>query len=54
MNTKKINEQAIESLKTYFNEGKILLKKMLHHLLKIKLKLSLMKKLLIMKLNYMN
>ena len=50
MNTKKINEQAIESL----TKVKILLKKMLHHLLKIKLKLSLMKKLLIMKLNYMN
>ena len=26
MNTKKINEQAIESLKTYFNEGKDLIK----------------------------
>ena len=25
MNTKKINEQAIESLKTYFNEGKDLI-----------------------------
>ena len=54
MNTKKINEQAIESLKLILTKVKILLKKMLHHLLKIKLKLSLMKKLLIMKLNYMN
>ena len=26
MNTKKINEQAIESFKTYFNEGKDLIK----------------------------
>ena len=40
MNTKKINEQAIESLKTYFNEGKDLIKENVTPLTKDQIKAS--------------